>query len=180
MEGKARMPSCCAPLHLRIWICRSQSTPKETSSRKGAGDASRRASSRRNRKMGQSHDWACTCSRRSCSGRTWGSQAKIAPRGLALMSCSVVQPLVGGVGRAPDKVLRRQPQLGLPRCMRALRGHDQQQMAAARTNSLKLGASNRHAHNDDWGCSSSVSERQRQPRPQAAGRQAPQSRWAQR
>jgi len=85
-----------------------------------------------------------------------------------------------GVGRAPDKVLRRQPQLGLPRCMRALRGHDQQQMAAARTNSLKLGASNRHAHNDDWGCSSSVSERQRQPRPQAAGRQAPQSRWAQR
>ena len=88
------------PRRLRIW---TDSPPGAgaSASRKGAGVAWAAAADGRRATNSRSLAWAARCSRRSDSGRTWGSQQSRAPQLPFLRICSAAQSASAGFQGRP-------------------------------------------------------------------------------
>lgn len=153
IDGRKMEPSIKEPLRLRICTCNCQSAPSDAITRNGAGEASSWADSGRNRKTGQSQDWAWTCNRRNCSARAWGSQARMAPpRGLAFTSCSVVHKRSAGVSAAiQTRFFSAIPSFISPGACGRLGGPTNKIWPPVATKPVSEGDSSRHSHSDGWG-----------------------------
>ena len=149
---------------LKISTVRDQSGSKETLTRSGAADASRRASSGRNKNTRASVPCAQTWSRRTCSARTCGSQASTAPADADRMSCSAAQSRSAGCS-ARTQIKRRSSMPSHRRpAMHGWRGGPMTTISRPAAVTLRsAGARSRHSSVAGWAASTSVTPRKGQP-----------------
>lgn len=166
MACRCRALSIEAPRRLAIRTSSCQPAPRAMQRRSGADDASRSAVTGRSRNTGASQPWACTCSRRICSGLAWGSQETMAPAGSALISCSVAQRRSAELAASIQTTWSTErPSWHNPPTCGSLGGATRYRRPRSRVNAGMAGPSRRHSQTAACAVRSSVRLRLGQPPP---------------